>query len=457
MKRAMLTLALCMCAVLISCAETPENVKEQAEILDNAGQSISSTSQQNNDNSSNDVEYVEQKEYADLDGIRQQLQTDLQLNSTQIYVDSARVSSSEYMPSYNCKLCGINITDAENNSAMNVLAEYIFGESPTEANFSFSAKDDPLDPQYIATDRPSDINGDGRIEMPNSNGIDILTYYQNSDNITKAVYAYSTGNVWGSSDGFVDNQYYWFEEALSYECYNVLNEQVDDSVCYTMTDGSEWSINDAVEYYENFYNDYLSAFDKTNLTYRVQKVDVRKFDDGKFGYLFEFICIDEYGNYFDSEAYYDFYDTDTAEMIASENPFPYVVYSYAFSWKKESVGRFVKDTSYDELEITSENETLLTLSGAINILSQTLASQKALSIPCAELNYTLVCKGYPYYRLWDWSLSDGDIFIDRLCENSCEFELRPTWVFRTKYALDDYDNGECYWVDAVTGEVLIIR
>ena len=41
---------------------------------------------------------------------------------------------------------------------------------------------------------------------------------------------------------------------------------------------------------------------------------------------------------------------------------------------------------------------------------------------------------------------------------SCELQLRPTWVFKTVDTnLIDYNVGETYYVDAVSGEIQVIR
>ena len=57
----------------------------------------------------------------------------------------------------------------------------------------------------------------------------------------------------------------------------------------------------------------------------------------------------------------------------------------------------------------------------------------------------------------------GDFWYSAvLCKRTCAFTLRPVWVFRTEY--DVIDNvqdgrvlGEKYLVDAVTGEVTVVR
>ena len=72
-----------------------------------------------------------------------------------------------------------------------------------------------------------------------------------------AVFLYGIGGCWGTNMGLCEDYHF---EGLQTKCiYNPLYEEIPDNVSYTMKDGNEWNLNEAIEYVENFYNSYLTV------------------------------------------------------------------------------------------------------------------------------------------------------------------------------------------------------
>lgn len=267
---------------------------------------------------------------------------------------------------------------------------------------------------------------------------------------------------------------HYFEDLKTESIYNPLYEDVPNDISYVMKDGNEWNLNEAIKYAENFYNSYLTKLESTDCRYLVQTVVVQRFEDNTFGYLFEFVLKDHNGNYYESEPNYP-KENGYYDKVFSNESFPVELNSYLWAFNKEEVNRFRKDMGFNYKQITDDGERLLTLGSAIDLLSDKLADKKALQIDCAELDYVLYCKKYDIWEKWmdgkwyDYCKDNGwdflndketrsDAYLSYNAVTDCELELRPVWVFRTEATnLINYNVGETYYVDAVTGEIQVIR
>lgn len=240
----------------------------------------------------------------------------------------------------------------------------------------------------------------------------------------------------------------------------VLQKGFDDfNVSYTMYNGTEWAVSDAVKYAEDFYNNYLQPLDITPCTYEVNYVYVIKMENDNYGYCFELSRKDGNGNYLDNARI--FY-TRNWDEVAENRPFFMPTSSMLWTYEVNKTTAFEKGYSLEYLDTTDSGNDLITLNEAIKKLDEKLAPEKALSIPCAELSYAIFCKGYPFYdaSYVDKSLENWQqlYFYEDKCIRDCEFELKPMWVFKTKDStIFDSINGESYFVDAITGEVHKIK
>ena len=415
------------CALFCSCADVPDSIDV-------------------NDNTET-VEYFESisVQEGNLETIRNQLENDLKKQYKNIVIKNARVGNGSIMPSYDIKMGG--------NPKYDFMAtiEYLFADkfdvSDTKL-YSKYYKDDPIDPNYPATFEPSDYAGDG-IRTPNSYDFDIDKFSPNIDDITQSVFSYSTGAVWGSEIGGNHTENYLFENCSLKKRYDLNYDEIDSDLSYKLEDGIEWNVNDAIAYVENFWNTYLSDSDPEKYEYNVKTLFVMTLGAEKYGYLFELERKNIDGNYYDVDCGY------IQDDYAIENGNAFKISNMQLTWctEKEIITRFIKDDSFCRKEQTSDGTKLLTLKGAADILSDSLASNINLAINSAELNYVLVCKGYPYFQMWEYPE-----YYKSICVKNCDFEIKPYWCFRTnKSTIINQSDCEIFFVDAVTGELDIMR
>ena len=439
---------LCSCLLFTACAEAPGNVKETADILD--GKQSNSVASEQPSNSS----------YASLADIRAQLKTDLAVNHSQISVSNAYVGNSDSMPTYVCSLKAVDVADYTENPALRKIVHDLFGAKLTEDNTTLVRYDDPTNPDYPAVDHPCDWNSDGIIENSNRTHMDILSYTKISDDPSIGCYIHGSGYSFGSQVSAFNNPVFTHATFSNEKVYDVWLHPVDDSVAYSMYDGTEWNVNDAIEYFENLFNQTLSVLDTESYTYKVKNLYVKNLGAEHFGYLAEMMQQDKQGNIFDNDHTNCLrFREETKRTVAGGDSFFFPEISYCYAYLKDTIAIYYKADSIKRTSVTQENEQLLTLAGAVQHLSETLADKKTVKIPCAELCYAVFCEGYPYFKDWDWEYPKNEFVFDALlCRRTCSFTLRPVWVFRTEYdVIDEKMNGEKYLVDAVTGEVTVIR
>lgn len=411
----------CFCSALLicfnGCAKTPDDVKERVDILEDKGNSFV--------DSSNKYSPVE---YGSLEVIRNNLEEDIANNNSSIQVKTARVGTGDIMPVYNAKAS---------------VCEDVYPPFKEATAYLFDGIADASDDNLYT------LNGDSEV----LNSGDYYTFTPKNDieageggypvNIIRG-----NGSGWGTATGF--NDQYWFEEFSTEKIYNPMREEISDNVSYVMYDGNEWNLKDAIEFVELAYNENLNKTDSQKYEYKVQTVMVQKLDNNTYGYLFEFVEKDINGNWYESEYIYpkskysEYNEKGTYEdRVQSGNPVPIEMMTYLWAYNKEEICCYTKCLNLKYVEVVDEGDNLLTLYGAIETLSNTLADKKSMSIDCAELNYVPYCVSY-----------DGE---DEAYENG-DLQIRPTWVFRThENNLLDLNIGEQYYVDALTKEVLVIR
>ena len=455
MKKPVMTVLPLLCTLLLTaCADAPSNVRDTVSILDGAQSAEQS-----------EPDRAGSADYAALSEICARLQTDLADNHTQIAVSDAFVGGAVSMPTYACSLNAVDVTDGTENPALQRIASDLFGTQLTKSNTTLVRHDDPTDPDYPPVDHPSDWNGDGRIENANCTNMDILSYTKTPDDPSIGCYIHGSGYSFGAQLTMFDNPPAIHSSFPDEQTFDILTHPADDSDAFPMFDGTIWSVSDAAAYFEAFYNNTLSVLDPEPYTYKVKYLYVKALGDGKYGYLAEMMQQDAQGNAFDGDHTSGFrFSKETKQTVADGKPFFFPEISYCYAYLKETVGVYYKSDSIKRTAVLQENGELLTLSGALNRLSETLADRKAVKIPRAELCYALFCDGYPYFGEWgvDYKNTGDFWYSEVLCKRTCAFTLRPVWVFRTEY--DVIDNvqdgrvlGEKYLVDAVTGEVTVVR
>lgn len=413
--------------ILTSCAEMPDSLKEGETT---PAQTVGDKS----------VE-IHQVERGNVETIRTQLDIDLQKKYKNITIERARVGEGRTMPTYDIQI------GKDPDYSLKTVVDYLYSDIFDTSNgryYTYLKYGDPIDNKYPATTEPT-LYDDGKVYSPNALFIDIDKFVPSSNDITLSSYVYSTGAAWGSQTGYnAVGAPYYFETYDIAERYDLDYTRPSSDTSYKMYNGDEWNISDAIEYVENFWNTYLAPSDPESYEYNVKTLYVMSLDDDRFGYLFHMQRKDKNGNYYDVDSGY--YSDDNA--IQSGQPF--MIENNLMCWclEKEVFTRYIKNFSFSMETETDSGDSLLSLSAAADILAEKLAGNINLKLT-AELNYVVVCKGYPYYQIWEYPF-----YYENICFDTCDFEIKPYWCFRTEQCT--MLNGvlaNIYFVDAVTGSL----
>lgn len=449
MKRIFLCCVIFM-LLLCGCANVPENVQNNADILDGKKPIVTEPDKEINDTI---------KQRGTLDDIRTQLKYDLDNNHTRISIDNARVGTGAVMPTTNIKIIGKDLADGGGKAYKSMIDIFFKGmyDTKDESNYYFHDKEDAVISEYPYSETYF-YDDEGVLQWPNAYFMDLLGFHPNkgTDDFLIYSYAHGTGHAFGYSTN--KDEFYYLTAG---DVEKVLQKGLDDlSVSYQMYDGTKWAVSDAVKYAEDFYNNNLHPLDVAPCTYEVHYVYVIKMQNGNYGYCFELSRKDENGNYLENTVR-NAYEKDWDDVVENR-PFFMPTNSMLWTFEVDKTSSFEKGYSFEYLDTTDSGNDFLTLNEAIKKLDEKLAPEKALSVPCEELSYTVFCKGYPYYDApyVDKSLTNWHqmFFNEDMCIRDCDFELKPMWVFKTKdRTIFNNSVGEIYFVDAITGEVHKIK
>lgn len=443
-KRKILPIILTL-SLLTGCADVPESLRQETAastqpavitvpVTDSSGETVGTET----------VDF-QPVEHGDLDAIRAQLDYDLQKSYANITVKWARVGNGDTMPTYDVK------TGRGKDFDIYAHAEFLLGDHidvRDEKYWTHKHIGDPLYEGYPVAKEPT-LQPDGKILNQNymTYEIDSLKEDYKRD-IWLGFVSNTKGEIWGSRTGCKAPEGTYYHDDIEFKVvarYDLDYEDLPEGLSYTMYGGEEWSVSDAIEYVENFFNTEIAPSDPQPYTYSAKTLFIKTLPGDTFGYLFVMQKQDEAGNYLDVDRQY------IRDMKAIENGEPFMIESGILCWcsQKETPTRYTKDYSVSYEAETNSGNDLLTLGAATDILSEKLASNIGLDL-IAELNYVTVCKCYPYYSIWEYPE-----YYEDLALTDCELELKPYWCFR-RVGTSTYvgDQTEIYFVDAVTGEVV---
>ena len=421
-------------AIIISfsaCKKAPDEVKNEADILDNNHQAQTA-----------DLEFLS------LDEIRKTSSDTISSNNTNVVVDNIRIGAGNSMPAY--KISPYN----DNFDKLKPLVEYLYNEQ-------FS-----VDSPYCEYHKKGDtVSGNITPEAHSW-----LMYKGKDQDFTRSLIYHETGySFYNAVSG--DDPYRFTEYFPTEKRYKInIGEQLDNK-SYTMIDGNEWSVNDAADYAQNFADKYLAPLENNQFTYSITDFRVKKLDSN-YGYVIEFQRADKNGNLFDNHYYYANSeineDRDTGELekesrLAKDYPY---LYSSAIQITlncKDKINSFVKCNTPYTGKVVDKGEKLISLSSAINIISNEYADKSAYSFETAELEYYYVSLDCPDYTSPEAGNSPS--FDAENMLNNADVELRPYWAFTSSECYPDVQNEEnttmvysncLYLVDAVTGKLYVI-
>ncbi len=395
---------------------------------------------------------AEKAEQGNISTIRSQLSLDLQKTYKNIDILNARVGTGEVMPTYDIEI------GANEDFTLDKVVELLYSDRVDDIKnpkyWRYTKVGDSCDTtteKYGYHDKPFLAEDEGVLYNKNIFVYDIDIFQPDKEKDQSfASFHYSTGNVWGSETGgdFTGEEKYWGENFPSAAVYNLDYEKPPEGLSYKMADGKEWELNEAIAYVETFWNDYLAESDPDDFEYAAKSVKVKDFGDGTYGYYFSIQRKDRNGNWYDVNhiTYIHFNDDINAGK-------PYMVFNNNMTWcaEKEVITRYKKDYSFTLGTVTEPGDNLLTLGKASDLLSAALAPNIGLKL-YAELNYIVVCKGYPYFSIWEYP-----VYYEDTALTTCDFEIRPFWTFRPTVVHDsNFGNPEIYFVDALSGDVLVM-
>lgn len=417
---------LVLALLLTSCAEAPEEVKNEKEMLDNNSQ----------------VENV-QSEYAALSEIRENSQKELEENQSNVTAKHILIGDGDSMPAY--KITPYN----DNFEELNSLTNYLFGLdfSLTSPHCSYMKKGEQANPD----------NADDGVN-PHS----IVMFTGNDNNFSHSLIYHETGYSF-FNDTNSDDPYRFTSDFPTEKWYKLNEGEKPDDVSYTMLDGNEWSVSDATKFAQDFCDTYFAPLENNEFQYVLTDIKVKNLDDS-YGYIFDFQRVDNSGNLYDNHTYYSNYEVsadDGENWIDKGIPFIYTSSIQLTMNNKEKINSFYKSNTPYVSDVVDKGEKLLTLKSAMNIVSEKMAGKVAYSFETAELEYYYVGLDCP-----DWTNPQADnppnADIENMLNNA-DIELRPYWAFTMENCYPDVVNmdsatvnSNClYLVDAISGELYV--
>lgn len=463
---------LCACLTLCGCAEVPSDVAQEIEILDQVSKADSSAASDSTAVSDSGAETGTGSAIRKTGTVRElaaQAEQELAENHSRIVIESVRIPDADSMP-----VCDVKIGGAPFETFSEICAAVFPDENtqPDNPVYQMQRGSDPLDEALPAYDHPY-WEGE-HLRSPNVSFIDYITFYPRSDLPNYGLVMQSTGYLKGTQTGVTEYSGYTDYIPLSSDTPDIASqkkppihytraEAVEKNTVYPMAEGSEWALKDAVQYVEQIYNTTLSKSNAIPLHYSVKDVYVLTVSEQQFAYFFFVDCADSAGRLFDCSMKYS--EKWLKNQIESGKPYPMENYSIAYCTGIEKLNWFEKNETFSEIMPTQENPELLSVTEAARVIDELLAPSQAIRIPCAELNYVLMCKGCPYLEKWGLEVdpqfqnsSFAYSYFPNYARTTCDFEIRPMWCLRTQdYSEFDLNVGYSYLVDAVTGKLWFTR
>ncbi|MBE6869787.1 MAG: hypothetical protein E7494_13695 [Ruminococcus albus] len=442
MKKIIMSLTIIAMLSLSACKEAPEEVKKENDIL-NSTQALDKDSYLKPSETGGKQSRNSNYEYLTLDEIRAQAEKTLNENGTNVTVEHVNISSGNVMPTYKVEPYNKNFEE------LSPLTEYLFGEEFT------------LDAPYCEYHKAGKSDTPGDPENPH----DFILYMGKELDFTHSLVYHETGyafyNAVTGTDPYRFTEFFPTEKRYRLD----MGEELDGET-YTMTDGSKWSVNDAVEFSVSFCDTYFAPLEGDAFTYQVTDLRVKELGEGT-GFVVELKRLDKNGNSYDDHYYYPntqiSRDMDGAysedNWIARGCPWLYSSGIELTFNGKEKVNSFMKTNTPTAGEVLDSGETLLSLDSAIKIISASMADKAVYSFESAELEYYYVSLDCPG---WDDPKSGHD---ESNMLSFADVELRPYWAFTMPDCYHDTQGGEdsimvhydsLFLVDAVTGELYVL-
>lgn len=229
---------------------------------------------------------------------------------------------------------------------------------------------------------------------------------------------------------------------------------------YTLFDGATKSVAEITEFAEDFCNSRFKESENNQFDYKVNYLDIREIEDDKYGFYMTLCRCDKYGNYFDSTRRYPF----SFKEFENRNAF-IASPIHMFVSSSDCISEFERNYTFTINE-KNDNENIVPLDCAVDIVSNQLAQGKAYSFQTAELKYMFeitqsayidAAREFAYTEMDknDWGAvcySPDSVYV----YGDYEITAIPYWVF-TNYsgASENTNCGKMYMVNALDGSFRI--
>ena len=366
-KKAAVILAAVM---LAGCANVPQNVKDRNEELESLREVQSSQADDTSGGEAADSggKKVQQSDFGDLDYIRAHLKEDASKKYGKLTVKRASAGESKSMPTYKVEVGGNPSCDIKQ------LGKAFFGEDyETKGKCDYITVDAEKLPD--APEKSSDSHVDLLEEQDQYlyKCANLYTYYslmidqgkkgEDPPDTFRSLGISDCGSVggrqttWKKQGEFYDKYYNKTTGSQSTsvkEYYPMLDKLPDDS--FKMTDGSDWSVKDAVKFAEDTANKTMTLNDPAKYTYKVYRVDVNGWKNDAYGYSFWFTFCDEQGNMYDT-------DSERGQSVEEQHVYkgerffimPRIIMECI---AKDEVFELQKDIAYKQTDKVADNEKL---------------------------------------------------------------------------------------------------
>jgi len=444
MKKTAILTALAAITILASCADVPENIRKEKEELDAKSEYIRETEAVSGDasvtESTIEVEGEEVVlEKASLAEIRARLDDESSKRFGNMTFAHVSAGTADTMPSFRVRI------QAKEDYDLKALVSGMLGED--RFDYNNASLFDHVPPEGEPTEITTDPDTSKQMLIaPSQLSIDACSPDINNDPSIITV-MFSDGHGWGNIYGQkTEPELFIWTTQKPEACYYPEYEEIS-GISYTMRDGSEWALSDAVRLCEEKYNSVLSEADAVRLEYKVWRAYVFPTDEGHKCYFFVIKPYDENGWGIDSDSYEKvmleerYAENGKRFFLANDN--------YAITMDKDDLSHFTKGFSYVPGETVDEGTDLLTFASAASVVQNKMGKNYDGRFETAELCYIFTSDKYPG-KDYDLPVDYNQLFA----ETSCEITARPYWVFRKDYNLfRNWNSGINLYVDALTGEV----
>lgn len=407
-----------------SCADVPEQVKEEIEILDK------------NDVLENDGDNtVFVPEYQTLEEIQNSIDEVVSNNERRVRViGKPCVPQGDTLPVFD--ITKINVNEQEAKEIFSYISDSMTPFLPC----------DPIAPLWYDSTKPiEDLYSAEKDEIIN---VKDKNWFNYGDGIRSggfdAPYSLTVSGHNAQCNFFqlpdVDSVY---NNLPIEKIFTVGYDESGFDEHFTMSNDEEWKISDAKKFAEDFYDSTFSIMPFES-SFKVKEIIVRKLPDGKFGYemtlqqiiedKFPILAID----------YLDYSDNDDFSSVLFGNT------SYVWCTEPDIVNWLGMSGSYELKE--KANEKLLSAESALDILSSSIAQQSTISV-YMELGLALHISDSEYMNItkswgaYNCSLQNGDY---------SSAEAIPYWLFyQPLEGKKPSMSGVYYMINAVTGELEI--